>query len=158
MRNKTILLLLITFTLGLSPKLKGQTLNGYWSLICYSNILTGEQSCRSIKDESQTVSLEFKDNGKTGKMSGHADANIVDGEYIIRENQRIKVKNFGGTKVGGPYWKYDFWLTIGQSSSFKFNKDTLVIFYDNDTKAMKFIQLIKKKQSSSLMSRHLRKR
>jgi hypothetical protein len=145
MKNKSTLLVLALLTFGLCQQLTSQTLNGYWSFICYSDIITGKQDCMNIKNESETVSLEFKDNGKIGKMSGHTYVNIVDGDYTISENNKIKVKNFGGTKVGELYFKYDFWHTISQSSSFKFNGDTLVILYDNDTKAMKFIQLTKKK-------------
>lgn len=51
----------------------------------------------------------------------------------------------GGTKAGEINWKYDFWNAVYQSSSFRFNADTLVIFFDNDTKAMKFIQFAKMK-------------
>ena len=58
-------------TFGLSQKQTAQTLNGYWSLICYKNLLTGKQDCLTVTDESQTVSLEFKDNGNIGTMSGH---------------------------------------------------------------------------------------
>jgi hypothetical protein len=145
MKNISILLLITFMTFGLSQKQTAQTLNGYWSLICYTNLLTGKQDCLTVTDESQTVSLEFKDNGKIGTMSGHTTTNDVTGDYFISDNNKIRVKNFGGTKVGELPWVYDFWSTISQSSSFKFNGDTLVILFDNDTKAMKFKQLKKKK-------------
>ena len=145
MRHKSLLISLVLLTLGLPQQLTAQTLNGYWSLICYLDILTGKQDCLNPVDESETISLKFQDNGKVGKMYGHTYVNTVDGDYTLEKQNKIKVSNFGGTKVGEIDWKYDFWITIRQSSSFKFCGDTLVILFDNDTKAMKFIQLPNKK-------------
>lgn len=145
MRHKSLLISLILLTLVLPQQLTAQTLNGYWSLICYLDILTGKQDCLNPVDESETISLKFQDNGKVGKMYGHTYVNTVDGDYTLEKQNKIKVSNFGGTKVGEIDWKYDFWITIRQSSSFKFCGDTLVLLFDNDTKAMKFIQLSNKK-------------
>ena len=146
MKMKTVLLLFIISTMGLIQQLTAQTLNGYWSLICYSDLLIGKNYCITPTDESQTVSLMFNDNGKVGTMSGHTTGNEVEGNYIITNKNKIKVKSFGGTKIGEIDWKYNFWNAIYQSSSFKYTADTLVILFDNDTKAMKFIQLTKKKK------------
>ena len=145
MKNKLIFILVIILTLGLTEKLTAQTLTGNWTLICYSHSINGKQECRSQTDPRGTISLEFKDNGKTGTMVGHTITNKVSGDYTIWDNYKIKVERFGGTKVGEDYWGNGFWKTISQSSSFKYSADTLVILYDNDTKAMKFLKTSKDK-------------
>ena len=145
MKNKLTFLLVIIMTLGLTEKLTAQILNGNWTLICYSNLITGKQECRPQTDPRGTIALEFKDDGKTGTMVGHTIANKVTGDYTIWDNYKIKVERFGGTKMGERYWGNNFWTTISQSSSFKYSGDTLVILYDNDTKAMKFFKTSKEK-------------
>ena len=140
MTNKLIILLLTLMTLGLTKKQEAQTLNGQWTLICYSNLITGKQDCKSPIDQTRPISLEFKDNGKTGIMSGYTIVNKVTGDYTIGGNNKIKVERFGGTKIAEHGWGNGFWTTINQSSSFKYSADTLVILYDNDTKAMKFLK------------------
>jgi hypothetical protein len=145
MKNKLTFLLLILVTLGLTKKQEAQTLNGHWTLICYSNLLTGTKDCKSSTDRTGTVSLEFKDNGKTGTMFGHTINNSVSGDYTLWDNNKIKVERFGGTKIAEHGWGNGFWTTINQSSSFKYSSDTLVILYDNDTKAMKFLKTTKEK-------------
>ncbi len=142
MRNKPTLLLLILFTLGLTQKLNAQTLTGYWTLVCYSNLLTGNQDCKSITDNTEPISLEFKDNGKIGTITGHTVVNKVWGDYTILDNNKIKVERFGGTEIMEHGWGSDFMTTIYQSSSFKYSADTLVILYDNNNKAMKFLKTI----------------
>lgn len=143
MKNKLTFLLLIMLASGPTNLLTAQVLNGNWTLICYSNLITGKQECRSQTDPRGTISLEFKDNGKTGTMIGHTIVNSVTGDYTIWDKNKIKVERFGGTKVGEEGWGNSFWTTIQQSSSFKYSADTLVILYDNDTKAMKFLKTVK---------------
>jgi hypothetical protein len=75
-------------------------------------------------------------------MKGNTTTNSVEGKYTILENSKLKVESFGGTKINEHGWGSNFWNTIYQSSSFNYSKnnDTLIILYDNDTKAMKFIR------------------
>ena len=143
MKNKLTFLLLIILTIGLTTKLTAQVLNGNWTLICYSDLISGKQDCKSPTDNTVPISLEFRDNGKVGTMSGHTIVNKVTGDYTIWGNNKIKVERFGGTKIAEHGWGSGFWVTISQSSSFKYNIDTLVILYDFDTKAMKFLKTVK---------------
>ena len=138
--SKSTLLMLMLFTLLLTQKLSAQTLSGHWTLVCYSNLLTGTQDCKSPTDNTGPISLIFIDNGKTGKITGHTIVNNVFGEYTILDNNKIKIEKFGGTEIMEHGWGSDFGTIIYQSSSFHYSTDTLVVLYDNDHKVMKFLK------------------
>lgn len=140
--TKKVFLSLFLLLAGLPWQIQNaQTLTGNWSLVCYADLKTKKQQCISPKDESQTISLEFRDNGREGTLSGHTSSNLVSGKYILSKGNKIKVTNFGGTKVGELDWGDDFWSAIYRSSTYTFHRDTLIILYDNNRKAMKFKQL-----------------
>jgi len=114
------------------------SLNGNWTLICYSHITAGQEECKSEYVQQPLIALDFNDDGKTGTMTGHTSTNKVTGDYKIFDYNKIKVERFGGTKMGEIGWGGVFWQTISQSTSFEYKSDTLVIYYDNNSKAMKF--------------------
>lgn len=140
--KKILLLLLIPLTLSFSFDETVQTLTGDWSLICFSDLITGQQDCKPNDDPSQIVELKFMDDGKKGTMTGYSHPNRVSGSYTISGDKKIKVDSFGGTKIAEHGWVSNFKETIYLSSSFTYNAtgDTLSILYDNDTKAMKFVK------------------
>lgn len=122
-----------------SCKINPKSLNGFWTLVCYADLVTGEIECKSQINQQFPISLKFKDDELVGTITGHTSINQVEGNYSISNKNIIKVECFGGTKIGEhTKWGRKFWNTIRQSSSFKYNKDTLEILYDNDKKSMKF--------------------
>ena len=122
-----------------SCKINPKSLNGFWTLVCYTDLVSGEKECKSLINQQFPVSLYFNDDEHLGTITGHTSINQVKGYYSISDKAKIKIKSFEGTLIGGETkWGRKFWNTIKQSSSFKYNKDTLEILYDNDKKSMKF--------------------
>lgn len=140
--KKFFLLLIIPLVFSFTYQTTPTTLTGHWKLVCFSDLVTNQQDCNPRNDSVYyAVNLEFIDDGKTGIIKGKTTTNRVQGEYKIFESGKLKVASFGGTKIAERGWGSNFWNTIYQSSSFKYsaNKDTLLILYENDTKAMKFV-------------------
>jgi hypothetical protein len=132
--------LLALANLSLNSSQPKETLNGKWKLICFHDLETNIQDCRPADERSRFITLTFTDDGKEGTLEGQTTTNKVWGSYQIFNGNQMKVKEFGGTKVGESGWGgYMLWKTISQSSSFSYHFDTLLIYYDFDTKAMKFI-------------------
>jgi hypothetical protein len=122
-----------------SCKINPKSLNGSWTLVCYTDLVSSEKECKSQINQQFPVSLYFNDDEHLGTITGHTSINQVKGYYSISEKSKIKIKSFEGTLIGGETkWGRKFWNTIRQSSSFKYNKDTLEVLYDNDKKSMKF--------------------
>ena len=134
-----MLFIISAFTL----KSPAQTISGHWTLICYEDVVLNQMDCRP-EDEyfNGRLTFKFNDDGKHGKITGRTTTNKVSGDYQLFENQRIKVSRFGGTKIGEHGWGSDFWAKIRQASSYKNESDTLLIYYESDTKAMKFIPFV----------------
>lgn len=125
--------------LSLTYKQTKNTLNGKWKLICFQDLETNIQNCKPIDDPTRFITLTFSDNGQTGTMIGNTTINKVTGDYKLLEDNKIKVERFGGTKINEIGWGSNFWTTIYQSTSYNYSFDTLIIYYDSDSKAMKFI-------------------
>ena len=119
------------------------SITGKWRLIQYKNLTTGqiENEPPEFKDR-DVMTFYFQDKGNSGKFKGKTIRNDVYGEYTLMPNNKIKVFNFGGTKVGEPEWGGKFWSSIRVSSSFKISNDTLAIFSENEKKCMVFIRRI----------------
>ena len=110
---------------------------GKWTLVCFQDIDNGKNECEEAEKQKFPIKLEFKENGI---IIGHTSTNDISANYKTQADNKIKIYNFVGTKLGEfTEWGGELWKTIGLSSSFKFNKDTLIILYDNDKKVMKFI-------------------
>lgn len=140
MKIKLVFLSLTFLGLGFINKQTTQTLHGRWRLICFSDLATNTEDCKKASDPTNDISLTFEDNGKTGKLYGNTISNVVEGTYTLGYNNKINVVTFGGTKVKENGWGENFWTTIQEASSFKYSADTLVILYDHNTKAMKFLK------------------
>jgi heat shock protein HslJ len=113
-----------------------KTLTGYWTLTCFSDL---DKNTNEF-DSSSKIWLWFSDE-KLGIILGRSRCNHLNGKYKIYDNNKIKVKDFMGTKVYcSEKWDDRLRRTMRLSSSFKYNTDTLLILYDNDKKAMKFIK------------------
>ena len=142
MKTRNIfLILLFPFIASMTGRHYPDSLNGNWTLVCYSDLISRLTDCKSQNEQSLPISLVFLDDGKTGTINGHTSRNDVTGSYMLLDNHKIKVDKFGGTMVGEMTdWGDKIWTTIQQSSSYKYKSDTLVIQYDNDSKAMKFVK------------------
>jgi hypothetical protein len=86
------------------------------------------------------MTFEFQDDGNSGKFKGKTITNDVNGNYLVTPTNKIKVTNFGGTKVGEPILGGKFWNSIRISSSFRINNDTLRIYYTNELECMIYIK------------------
>ncbi len=130
----------ISLAIGFATPQNNSSLSGKWILKCYKDIILKEEECTSMTDSEIPITIEFKDNGKIGKLTGRTEYNFVYGEYEIPDSNKIIMKNVGGSKVNelGKFGN-KFLPAMKHSSSFSFHKGCLIIFYDNDTKAMKFI-------------------
>ena len=124
-----------------SPQ-KMKTLNGTWTLVCFSESNTDFHDCNPESLSEKSITLEFADSDGMGKIKGHTTSNNVFGNYQISGENQMKVTSFGGTKIVENGWGNQFWTTISQSSSFEFKADSLFIYYDNNLKIMKFIRTI----------------
>ena len=120
------------------------SLNGKWTLIYFHDLTTDAKSFRPFNYPIGALTFTFLDNGSTGKLEGVTTANKVSGEYQLYESE-IEVKRFGGTKIAENGWGGNFWQTISSSSSFKLEKDTLRIFFNNDSNIMVFANAEQKK-------------
>jgi hypothetical protein len=139
LKNLTVVILVFTNFSMASIQTK-PTLNGKWKLICFHDFETNIQDCKPANDPSRYITLTFTDDGVEGTLDGHTTTNKVSGVYKLFSENKIQIEKFGGTKMGESGWGGAmFWRTIRQSSSFTYNSDTLVTYYDNNTKAMKFI-------------------
>ena len=139
-----LLLLPLIFTFIVENK-KSPSLNGHWTLICYSNLFKGTSDCKTVEEQDFPLVFDFKDDGEKGTFVGHTSSNDVSGDYVISDTNKINVTRFGGTKAGEcNAFGRQFWKAINSSSSFKIIPDTLTIFYDKDTQSMTFLKTDKK--------------
>ena len=117
-----------------------QTLTGTWKLIAYKNLATGVIETEP-EDIERSIVIEFRDDGKNGKLQGHTIINTVNGDYEIFDGNKIKVLRFGGSKAGeGWAWGYKFWDAIRQSSSYQVKGNSLFIYFSNDKELMEFVR------------------
>jgi len=114
-----------------------QTLIGTWTLECITDLNTNVQDCLT-EDRNYPITLQFTDDGHLGKINGFTTSNKVYGNYELYGENKIKVTQFGGTKVGEQGWGKGFWKTIRQSTSYEFKSDILLIYSEHDTKIMRF--------------------
>jgi len=115
-------------------------LDGKWILVCYSDLTTQSNDCRPI-NAGLTARLQFEDDGESGKIIGSDGINSVYGSYTLLNNHVLKIDEFGGTKIGsGDPWVSNFWKTMHTASSYSIKLDSLIISYDNDSKAVKFLK------------------
>lgn len=138
MKKRSLILFVVLSVATLTATQNKGTLNGKWTLVCFKDFVNETENCRPSNYSNGPLSFTFEDDGKDGKLQGITTTNSVSGEYQIDEN-RIRFKRFGGTKIGEHGWGKDFWRIIVKSSSFYFKEDTLVIRYEADTKGIFFI-------------------
>jgi heat shock protein HslJ len=71
--------------------------------------------------------------------------NKLSGKYKIYEKNKIKFEDISGTMMYCSEWKNKqeerIISSLNQSSMFTNKSDTLIILYDNDKKAMKFLKI-----------------
>jgi heat shock protein HslJ len=132
-------LLMITVVLALSfcRKENSTTITGKWQLKAYHNL-----AAATIETEPATISrsiiMEFSDNGRLGKMTGHTVTNTVSGAYELLDNQKMITTSFGGTKVGEPAWGNKFWTAIHTANAYERQGNKLFIFFAAGSEKMEF--------------------
>ena len=60
------------------------------------------------------------------------------GEYILLNNNSIKINNFGGTKVAKPNWGSDFGNKIQLVENYEISNNQLKLFYNSRKNALLF--------------------
>jgi hypothetical protein len=130
---------MITVVIALSfcRKENGTTLTGKWQLIAYHNLsaATRETEPATI---SRSIIMEFSDNGRLGKMTGHTVTNTVSGAYELLDNHKMNTTSFGGTKVGEPAWGHKFWTAIHTANAYERQDNKLFIFFAAGSEKMEF--------------------
>jgi heat shock protein HslJ len=130
---------MITVVIALSfcRKENGTTLTGKWQLIAYHNLsaATSETEPTTI---SRSIIMEFSDNGRLGKMTGHTVTNTVSGAYELLDNHKMNTTSFGGTKVGEPAWGHKFWTAIHTANAYERQDNKLFIFFAAGSEKMEF--------------------
>lgn len=134
---KTIVIL-FTLTALVHSEDSGRQLIGSWTLVCYEQLLSDKIECEPAASQKHPIKIDFE---KGGKIAGNTSGNTIRADYSVLGDHKIKIQNFEGTKRGEfTKWGTDFRKIIGLSSSFAFKGDTLILLYDNDKKAMKFVK------------------
>jgi hypothetical protein len=112
------------------PCSEKSTLTGTWRLAYYEHVVTG------VKDpdpgiDGESVTYQFTDDQKEGKIEGHTFANEVSGSYTLGQGCTFKVTAFGGTKVGEPGWSGKAWLPsdVSATGSYQVSESTLIITF-----------------------------
>lgn len=130
----------IAFTVIISLicyKLKNESLTGKWRLIRYHNVIAGTSESQPANIP-RSIIIEFSDNGYKGKINGLTVTNEVFGEYELIKGKKMKILNFGGTKVGEPTWGNKFWNSIHTASSYYRHKNKLFLFFNAGIEKMEF--------------------
>ena len=138
LKRLAILLILLLLTTGFSGNTQKNSITGKWLLICITDLKTAHNSFRPENYNDKHLLFDFKDDGKTGEIIGQTTSNDVGGEYELFENEKMSVSKFGGTKVGEHGWGYQFRDNIRNASSYGYSSDTLLIYFESDTKILKF--------------------
>jgi hypothetical protein len=133
-----VILLLILFC-GFRSQEPRKTISGDWLLVCISDIIQGKTSHRPTNYKTNQLLFEFKDDGEFGEEKGVSTVNSVRGSYQLFDNQKIEVTSFGGTKIAEHGWGSHFCKNIRRATSYRYSSDTLLIFFDSDKRALKFI-------------------
>jgi hypothetical protein len=114
-------------------------MSGKWLLVRYDDYISKQGSFKP-NDQKLTIVLTFNDDCESGKISGHTLTNKIFGDYTILPSNGLKVYSLGGTKIAEHGWGENFWNHIRTSNSFSKNGNTLKIFYEENNKAMVFVQ------------------
>ena len=146
--KKLLFVLIIPIVLGLSastcerteccvipPCSDTPTLTGTWKLEAYltSGILESKPA-----NVDKDVIFTLKDDEKTGTIAGNTFVNTVEGNYDLLGDCRIRVKSFGGTKVGEPAWSEKAWLVSGTEYYYERFEGTLKIHRNQGKETMIF--------------------
>ncbi|HTA83106.1 MAG TPA: META domain-containing protein [Bacteroidia bacterium] len=118
------------------------SLTGKWHLILFRDLKTGQMTdTASIQDRSiafyNRVVLDFEGNADSGTIVGHSFCNSMVCNYRIYNNSKIAFDHYGSTLVNCLY-EGKFMKALQQVSSYKRNKDTLNVLYNNDSEEMLF--------------------
>lgn len=121
------------------PCTESETLDGTWRLEEFQNISTGATDPDPNIDGKGIV-YTFDDDQQQGTISGHTFVNTVMGAYTLSGGCTIRIKSFGGTKIGEPEWSRKAWFPSDSATSGNYSviKDKLVIRFGNSTEQFVF--------------------
>lgn len=115
------------------------SLNGTWRLQHFQNISTGAIDA-DPGVEGKSVVYTFQDNQAQGTVTGHTFVNTVSGGYTLGPECSIKIKAFGGSKVGEPEWSGKAWFPSDSASSgfYSVSGDKLIIRFSKNPEQFVF--------------------
>lgn len=121
------------------PCSEKSTLTGKWRLAYYENTTTGAKD-PDPGIEGKSVTFQFTDDQKEGKIKGHTFANEVSGNYTLGEACTFNVTTFGGTKVAEPDWSGKAWLPSGDSATgnYQVSETTLILTFNTRPERLVF--------------------
>ena len=138
MRRIDMYIIFLVFLLfNTSCKKDNNTLTGNWKLISYEDFIN-DTIIYEPQNISSSIIIEFSDNGRKGKLKGQTVTNTVSGKYKLKENNKIEVLEFGGTKIGEPEWGKKFWDAMYNVTSYGVTEYNLYLLFNNDTEKMIF--------------------
>ncbi len=136
LKRLTIILTIFLLVSGFTSN--KESITGQWLLVCISDLQSGNNSFRPENYYDGKLLFKFKDDGKTGKFTGQTILNTISGDYELFENKKMSISDFGGDKVLEWGWGSQFWGNIRSASSYRYASDTLLIYFESDTKIQKF--------------------
>jgi hypothetical protein len=118
------------------------TLTGKWKLTQYTDFKTGKIDSIPAKcDDQKNMVFNFSDNQKEGTLGGQTISNSLTFQYSLSAKNKITTSLLLSAKVGD-FEKFAqmFEGAIEKATTYKIDGNTLIIYYDNDTKCMLFIK------------------
>jgi hypothetical protein len=137
-KTTSTLLLLLAITILIPHLCAAQdntSLTGKWKLFYFPYYSTHGNPSR-LTDS--IVKLTFKDSAMTGKFRGNSFCNAIEGQYLLKGKDSMKVTIFSGTKVACQ-GEGQLWDAFHHATNYKRAKDTLTIFYNDGRDKMVFV-------------------
>jgi len=135
MKSFKLLVVIFVFTLTACQS-KSQLAGTSWRLVSY-----GDVNNPVLATTDQVPTLEFLPDGKLNANTG---CNSAGGEYKI-EGNRLTITNLVSTLIAcaepeRANQEASFVAGLNKAETFKLENDTLVIYYENHTKALTFLR------------------
>jgi hypothetical protein len=146
MKKISILLAAALLTFSHCRKENGD-LVGSWTALSIKNLDTNEELTDPLmllsSVRTQSIILDFEDNGGSGSISGKIGPNTAQAAYRLGSNKRIEMTPIGGSKIGDASvfnnrFRNDFPLV--NRYEFEENGEVLVLWYNNNRQRITLIK------------------
>lgn len=118
-----------------------EELIGSWKCVGFGNLKTDKTVEIKPKDCEKCYTLTFN---AEKKLNGHTSTNEIWGEFIIdTSTNKIKFNELGGTKINELLDGREFVEALHQVNSYDLTKDSLLLFYEIETKYLLFNRIKK---------------